>query len=180
MVSQPGPGVAIITMPRASSVNPISTLTNRLACWNEWISTKSLASRVSQALVSASLAACSPLHSLDAIQPVMSRHARRFPSPKDATASKFLLRARRTVGLRDAASLESGRRGERWPQMERFCRVGGNTGPHAGANRSSRTSRSLNSARQRRLELVNDAHRSFRADLIGVEEPTGNAINRHS
>ena len=53
MVSQPGPGVAIITIPNASSVNPINTLMYRLACWNEWISTKDLDSRESHALVAA-------------------------------------------------------------------------------------------------------------------------------
>jgi hypothetical protein len=101
MVSQPGPGVAIITTPKASSVNPISTLTARFACWNELISTEILASRESHALV----AAYWLLYFLDAAQPVPSRYARGFPSQKDATMCKFLVRARGTVGLRGTTAL---------------------------------------------------------------------------
>src|SRR5271156_4517928 len=154
MVSHPGPGVAIITIPSASSVNPISTLTIRFACWNELISTKSLASREWPALVAPLLAACC----LDSAQPVPSRHARRFPSHRGAPAGKFLVPVRRTVGLRDASAFELARRGRRSPLMEKFCRVSGNTGPHARASGSSRTQLSGNRATPRRLELVNDAH----------------------
>src|SRR5271154_942596 len=93
---------------------------------------------------------------------------------------KFLVRAQRTVGLCSAPRFEPALRGEWRPQMESFCRVSGNTGPHASAGRRRLKQLSGNGAAQRRLELVNDAHRSFRADLIGVEKPAGYSIQGDS
>jgi len=49
---------------------------------------------------------------------------------------KFWIRARTTVGLRDASTLEFALRAKRLPQMEGFCRESGNTGPHACASQS--------------------------------------------
>src|SRR5580704_3194258 len=49
---------------------------------------------------------------------------------------------------------------------------------HARSDRKSRSSHARDRIALRVLEFVNDAHGSFRTDLVGVEETAGDAINR--
>src|SRR5271155_4313802 len=51
---------------------------------------------------------------------------------------------------------------------------------HARANRKSCSPHARNRTAPRVLEFVHDAHGSFRADLVGIEETAGDAINRQS
>jgi hypothetical protein len=78
--------------------------------------------------IARSLVRCGSTDSVSACTPIST--------VKSLHSTQVMMRARTTVVLRDASTLESALRTKRLPQMESFWRECGNTGPHACASQS--------------------------------------------